>query len=269
MIETSRHDAWNAGDSYDIYMGRWSRQIAIRFLDWLNLPKQLGWLEVGCGTGALTESILSKCEPSSLLGIEQSQEFVATAQANVVDDRVEFQVGDAQDLGLPDHSRDSVVSALVLNFIPDKEKALKEMLRVCRPGGTVAFYVWDYPGGGLELLRTFWKAAISLNTEAADLAENKRFPYCTQEGLKNLASAAGLVEIESTPLEAPAVFKSFDDFWNPFTLGAGPAPGYCVNLEPEAREQLRCTLLRRLSILDDGSIPMKIRAWGIRATTPL
>ena len=127
MNETSRHDAWNAGDSYDIYMGRWSRQIAVKFLDWLNLPKQLGWLEVGCGTGALTESILSKCEPSSLLGIEQSKEFVATARAKVVDDRVEFQVGDAQDLELPGHSRDSVVSALVLNFIPDKEKALKEM----------------------------------------------------------------------------------------------------------------------------------------------
>ncbi|UCH40149.1 MAG: methyltransferase domain-containing protein [Gammaproteobacteria bacterium] len=268
MSDTSRHDAWNAGDSYDIYMGRWSRQIATKFLDWLDLPKLLRWLEVGCGTGALTESILSQCEPSSLLGIEQSQAFVATARANVVDDRVEFQVGDAQRLGLPDHSVDLVVSALVLNFIPDKEKALREMRRVCRPGGTVAFYVWDYPGGGLELLSTFWQAAISLNPEAADLAEDKRFPYCTREGLKNLASAAGLLEIESTPLEAPAVFKSFDDFWIPFTLGAGPAPGFCVNLEPEAREQLRDTLLRRLPILDDGSIPMKIRAWGIRAATP-
>jgi SAM-dependent methyltransferase len=269
MNETSRHDAWSAGDSYDVYMGRWSRQIATGFLDWLDLPKQLEWLEVGCGTGALSKSILSKCEPSSLLGIEQSEGFVATARANVVDGRVEFQVGDAQDLRLPDHSRDSAVSALVLNFIPNKEKALKEMIRVCRPGGTVAFYVWDYPGGGLEFLRAFWQAAISLNPEAADLAENKRFPYCTQEGLKNLAFATGLVEIESTPLEAPAVFKSFDDLWNPFTLGAGPAPGYCVNLEPEAREQLRSTLLKRLPIQDNGSIPMKIRAWGIRATTPL
>ncbi len=143
------------------------------------------------------------------------------------------------------------------------------MIRVSRPGGTVAFYVWDYPGGGVEFVRAFWQAAISINPEAADLAENKRFPYCTREGLEDLASAAGLVEIKSIPLEAPAIFKSFDDFWNPFTLGAGPAPGYCVNLEPEAREQLRYTLLRRLSILDDGSISMKIRAWGIRATTPV
>ena len=268
MIENSRHDAWNAGDSYDAYMGRWSRQISAKFLDWLGLPKQLEWLEVGCGTGALSESILSKCEPVSLLGIEQSEGFVTTARNNVADSRVEFKVGDAQDLALPEQSRDSVVSALVLNFIPDKEKALDEMIRVCRSGGTVAFYVWDYPGGGVEFMRAFWQAAISLNPEAADLAENKRFPYCTQVGLENLAFAAGLVDIKSTPLEAPAVFKSFDDFWHPFTLGAGPAPGYCMNLEPEAREQLRSTLLDRLPIQVDGTIPMKIRAWGIKATKP-
>jgi SAM-dependent methyltransferase len=169
---------------------------------------------------------------------------------------------------LPDQSRDSVVSALVLNFIPDKEQALKEMVRVCRPGGTVAFYIWDYPGGGVEFMGAFWQAAVSIDPEAADLAEDKRFPYCTQDGLKSLASAAGLVEIKSTPIEAPAVFKSFDDFWTPFTLGAGPAPGYCLNLEPEAREHLRSTLQNRLRNQDDGSIPMKIRAWGIKATTP-
>ncbi len=269
MNETSRHDAWNAGDSYDAYMGRWSRQIATKFLDWLDMEKKLDWLEVGCGTGALSESILAKCQPASFLGVEQSEGFVTTARGDIADDRAEFQVGDAQDLALPDQSRDSVVSALVLNFIPDKEKALKEMIRVSRPGGTVAFYVWDYPGGGVEFMRAFWQAAISINSEAADLAENKRFPYCTRGGLEDLASAAGLVEIKSALLEAPAVFKSFDDYWNPFTLGAGPAPGYCMNLEPDAREQLRGTLLKRLPIQDDGSIPMKIRAWGIRATTPL
>ena len=268
MNESSRHVAWSAGDSYDAYMGRWSRQIATKFLDWLDKEKALDWLEVGCGTGALSESILSKCEPSSFLGIEQSEGFVATARENIADDRAEFQVGDAQDLALPEQSRDSIVSALVLNFIPDKEKALKEMIRVSRPGGTVAFYVWDYPGGGVEFMRAFWQAAISINPEAADLAENKRFPYCTQEGLEGLASAAGLVEIESTPLEAPAIFKSFDDFWHPFTLGAGPAPGYCMNLEPEVREQLRSTLMDRLPIQNDGTIPMKIRAWGIKATKP-
>ena len=269
MNESSRHDAWNAGDSYDAYMGRWSRQIATIFLDWLDLPKQLDWLEVGCGTGALSESILSKCEPGSLLGIEQSEGFVATAQEHIVDSRTEFRVGDGQDLALPDQSRDAVVSALVLNFIPDKEKALKEMIRVCRPGATVAFYVWDYPGGGVEFMRAFWQAAISINPEAAALAENIRFPYCTREGLESLASAAGLDEIKSTPLEAPANFKSFDDFWNPFTLGAGPAPGYCMNLEPESREQLRNTLLNMLHIQNDGSIRMKIRAWGIKAMRSL
>lgn len=269
MVDSSRHDAWNAGDNYDAYMGRWSREIATRFLGWLDMAEKLDWLEVGCGTGALSESIVSRCEPRSLVGVEQSEGFVATAKGNVVDDRAEFQVGDAQDLDLPNHCKDVVVSALVLNFIPNKEKALKEMIRVCRPGGTVAFYVWDYPGGGVEFMRAFWQAAISLDPKAAELGEDKRFPYCTREGLENLASTVGLVDIKSTPLEAPAIFKSFNDFWNPFTLGAGPAPGYCVNLEPQAREQLRSTLSDQLSIQEDGSIPMKIRAWGIKAMTHL
>ena len=98
--------------------------------------------------------------------------------------------------------------------------------------------------------------------------ENKRLPFCTREGLEDLACAAGLAEIEPTPIKTPAVFKSFEDYWNPFTLGAGPAPGYRMNLEPDAREQLRGTLLKRLPIQDDSSIPMETRAWGIKGTTP-
>ena len=98
MNETSRHDAWNAGDSYDAYMGRWSRKIAAKFLYWLDREEKLPWLEVGCGTGALSESILSNSEPGSFLGVEQSEGFVATARGNISDDLAEFQVGDAQDL---------------------------------------------------------------------------------------------------------------------------------------------------------------------------
>ncbi len=265
MAETTRHDAWQAGDSYDAYMGRWSRQIAPRFLEWLAVPAGLDWLEIGCGTGALSATILARCSPRSLLCIDPSEGFVARARTNVPDGRVQFQVGDAQALTAASDSRDAVVSALVLNFVPDKLKALAEMQRVARTGATIGFYVWDYPGGGLQFLRAFWLAAAALDPAAADLTEDRRFPDCTADGLSELARQAGLASAECTALEVPTVFKDFDDYWVPFTLGAGPAPGYCSSLDPAARQRLQEKLRRDLPRQDDGSIAFTARAWAVKA----
>jgi hypothetical protein len=142
------------------------------------------------------------------------------------------------------------------------------MARVARAGATVAFYVWDYPGGGVEFMRAFWNAAVSLDPEAKDLTEDRRFPFCTREGLVQLASEAGFLSVESTAIEAPTVFRDFDDYWTPFTLGAGPAPGYCVTLDPAARERLRERLRATLPSAEDASIPLKVRAWAVRAIVP-
>ena len=262
-MDANRHDAWQAGDSYDAYMGRWSRQIAPLFLDWLDPAPGLDWLEVGCGTGALSAAILARCDPASLLAVDPSEGFVARARVNVPDPRATFRVGDAQALEAADASRDVVASALVLNFVPDRKKALAEMKRVAR--GTVAFYVWDYPGGGVEFMRAFWTAATALDPEARDLTEDRRFPFCTPEGLTALAKGAGLGPVACEAIEAPTVFRDFDDLWRPFTLGAGPAPGYCVKLAPEARERLRLRLRDSLPVRADGTIPLKVRAWAVRA----
>jgi len=266
MTEGSRHDAWQAGDSYDLYMGRWSRQIAPRFLDWLDAPDGLDWLEVGCGTGALSAAILARCKPKSLISMDPSEGFLTKARANVPDRRAEFQVGDAQALPLDTASRDVIVSALVLNFVPDKDRALAEMKRVARVGATVGFYVWDYPGGGVEFMRAFWKAATALDPDASDLTEDRRFPFCTPDGLAGLAKRAGLLSVECAPIEAPTVFRDFEDYWHPFTLGTGPAPGYCVSLDAERRQRLKEKLHDSLPRRDDGSIPLKTRAWAIKAT---
>lgn len=265
MAETSRHDAWQAGDSYDRYMGRWSRQIAPRFLEWLDAGPDRDWLDVGCGTGALSAAVMSACSPKSLVAIDPSEGFIATARKNVPDGRAEFRVGDAQALPLETASRDVIVSALALNFVPDRPKALAEMKRVARPGGTVAFYVWDYPGGGLQFLRIFWGVAASLDPAARDLTEDRRFPFCTREALAQLATEAGFASVESAPVEVASVFADFDDYWQPFTLGAGPAPGYVASLEPAARERLMETLKQRLPRSADGSIPLTTRAWAIKA----
>ncbi len=268
MTESSRHDTWQAGDNYDAYMGRWSRKIAPRFIEWLAAPRGLQWLEVGCGTGALSEVILAQRQPENLISIDPSSGFIETARKNVADNRVEFRVGDAQALDLQNESRDVIVSALVLNFVPDRGKALAEMKRVARPGGRIGFYVWDYPGGGVEFMRAFWKAAAALDPEAADLTEAVRFPYCTREGLSRLVENAGLTQVGCTAIEVPTFFRDFDDYWRPFTLGTGPAPGYCANLADEARQRLKETLQTSLPRREDGSIPLQTRAWAVKSIAP-
>jgi ubiquinone/menaquinone biosynthesis C-methylase UbiE len=265
MAEATRHDAWQAGDCYEAYMGRWSRQIAPRFLDWLGAPEGLDWLDVGCGTGALSAAIVAHSNPRSLASIDPSEGFLATARANVPDRRAEFQVADAQALPFGAASRDMVVSGLVLNFVPDKQKALTEMKRVARPGGTMALYVWDYPARGVEFMAAFWRAATALDPAAADLAEDKRFPFCTPDGLAELMRGAGLTRADCVPIEVPTVFLDFEDFWQPFTLGAGPAPGYCANLAPKGRQLLKEKLNDELPRQADGSIALKAKAWAIKA----
>lgn len=265
MSDTARHDAWKAGDSYDRYMGRWSRRLAPVFLDWLDVGDGLDWLEVGCGTGALSAAILARSNPKTLVCIDPSEGFVTTARSNVPDPRAEFRIGDAQALGLDTDSRDIVVSALVLNFVPDRMKALAEMKRVARPGGRVGFYVWDYPGGGIEFMRAFWNAATQLDSTARDLTEDKRFPFCTSDQLVELVQNSGLTGVERQLIEAPTVFADFEDYWQPFTLGAGPAPGYCAQLDPAARERLKEKLQRDLPRREDGSIHLKARAWALKA----
>jgi ubiquinone/menaquinone biosynthesis C-methylase UbiE len=268
MTNADHHDAWHAGGGYDAYMGRWSRRLAPRFLEWLDAPPGLDWLDVGCGTGALSSVILAQCAPRDLIGIEPAEGFLARARENVADPRARFEIGDAQALPLPEASRDVVASALVLNFVPDRAKALAEMRRVARPGGRIGFYVWDYPGGGIELMRAFWDAATTLDPAASDFAEGKRFPFCTQRELGAMAEAAGLAAIETIAIEIPTVFRDFEDYWHPFTLGVGPAPGYCASLPDDARGRLRDRLQESLSPAPDGTIALKARAWAVKSLAP-
>lgn len=265
MAQASRHDAWSAGDSYELFMGRWSRKVAPLFLRWLSPPPGKEWLEIGCGTGALSAAILDKADPTCLVAVEPSAGFVEKARQNVSDSRVQFLVGNAERLEFPDASRDVVVSALVLNFVPDRARALQEMKRVLRPRGTMGFYVWDYPGGGQEFIHAFWTAATALNPAAREFNEGLRFPFCTPEALRSSVQEAGYASIEVDALETPTVFRDFDDYWRPFTLGAGPAPGYVANLGDTDRERLRAKLKADLPRSADGSIAMKARAWAVKA----
>ena len=258
-------DSWSSGQSYESYVGRWSRLVAGEFLSWLTVPAGGRWLDVGCGTGALTETVLRDCQPSVIVGVEPSAAFRDHATQLVRDRRGTFVAGSAEALPLDDDSVDAVVSGLVLNFLPDRVAALREMRRVARPGRTVAAYVWDYPGQ-MQLLSYFWDTAVALAPAAGPLHEGVRFGFCRPEPLHTLFDDAGLRDIAVAGVVVPVHFGSFDDYWAPFLRGTGPAPGYAMSLSEAARVALRETLRARLPRDDDGSIRLSARAWAVRGS---
>jgi len=258
-------DAWRAGQSYETYMGNRSRWVAMKFTRWLEPPRDSDWIEVGCGTGALTGTVLHDCAPRSILAIDTSQELLAYARGVIPDARVRFEPADAMHLPAESGTLDVAASALVLNFLADRDAALIEMQRVLKPGGLVGFYVWDYPGGGMQVIDRFWKAAAELDEKARELDEARRFPFCTRDGIAALCADAGLVSTDVEAISIDMAFASFEEFWHPFTLGAGPAPGYCSSLDDDRRAALRASLARRLG---HGPIFLTARAWAARGNKP-
>lgn len=257
-------DNWESGSPYEQYVGRWSRRVAPPFLSWLDIPAGRKWLDVGCGTGALCAAIVDRCSPSSVTGLEPSEGFLKTARDNLAG-RAVLQQGSATAIPLGDAAVDVVVSGLVLNFIPDLRTALAEMARVTAKRGTIAAYVWDY-AGKMELMRFFWDAAVELDPKAAKLDEGARFPMCRPDALEKLLSGAGLKGVEIRPIDIATPFSSFDDYWQPFLGGQGPAPAYAMSLDESARARLRDRIRARIPVAANGSIALTARAWAARGT---
>ncbi len=256
-------DVWERGDPYERYVGRWSRQVAPLFLNWLGVPPDRRWLDVGCGTGALCAAILDACSPLSVTGVEPSEGFLESARRQLKD-RVRFYQGNASAIPLEDSSVDVVVSGLVLNFVPDQAAALAEMTRVTGKGGIIGAYVWDY-AEKMELMRYFWDAAVQLDPNLAALDEGLRFALCKPQPLTELFAAAELEHIEVRAIDIPTPFSGFEDYWQPFLGGQGSAPAYVMLLEEPARIRLRESLRERIPVQSDGSISMIARAWAIQA----
>ncbi len=260
-------ELWVAGTLYEPYAGRWSRLVAKELLRWLSLPVQKDWLDVGCGTGALTQVVLEDGSPNMVMGIDPSVGFVEYAKAHVISPRVSFTTGDAQALPIDSANFDAVVSGLVLNFVPEPQLAVTEMLRVARPHGAVAAYVWDY-AGKMQLMRYFWDAAAALDPAARELDEGHRFPICLPSPLAELFREAGLQDVEVRDIEIATNFRDFEDYWSPFLGGQGPAPSYTMSLNEERREALRDRIRSTLPVAEDGSIPLVARAWAVRGSAP-
>ncbi len=260
-------DAWATGDAYEAYMGRWSRRVADAFVTWLSPPPNAHWLELGCGTGALTSRICQQCDPSSIVGCDPSPSFVEHARGNLVRQGASFEVASSDELPAREGGFDLVVSGLVLNFLAQPVAAVAAMNERARSGGVIAAYVWDY-AGGLEFVHHFWQEAVALDPTATPLDESARFGAWTQTHLVACFETAGLVAVETTVLDVATRFVSFDDYWLPFLGGTGPAPTYVGSLPPHSREQLARRLRARLPVAGDGTISLRARALAVRGVRP-
>jgi len=266
-MAAERKDTWAVGEGYEAYVGRWSRRVAVEFLRWLQQPPGREWADVGCGTGALTATVLERMAPRRVSGIDPSAGFIEHARATIADPRAEFNVGDARSLPIADAQMDVALAALVINFVPDPLLAVREMKRVVRFGGTVAAYVWDY-AGKMELMRHFWDAAAALDPAARELDEGRRFPLCQPGKLSEVFTQAGLVNVEVRALDIPTRFRDFDDYWSPFLGGQGPAPSYAMALPENQRAALRERIAASLPVAADGTIDLIARAWAVRGRVP-
>ncbi|MCB0212432.1 MAG: methyltransferase domain-containing protein [Anaerolineae bacterium] len=255
-------DPWESGNPYEFYMGRWSRPVAYKFLEWLDIAQHQRWLDVGCGTGVLSSAILSTT-PQEVVAVDASAAFIAFAQQTHQDARLQFQIGDARTLSTETGYFDVVVSGLAMNFIPTPQVALTAMARTTRPGGIVALYVWDY-ADKMEMLRYFWDAAVALDPPAKALDEGPRFPLCQPAALEALFQQVGLKDVALRAIDVSTIFKDFDDYWSPFLGGQGPAPGYVKALSNEQRQRLASRLQALLPVRSDGSIELIARAWAVR-----
>jgi len=248
--------------AYDRYMGRYSDQLAITFLSFIGGDPGHRALDVGCGPGALTQALATGLGASHVAAADPSQPFVTACSERVPG--ADVRRAAAGDLPWIDATFDLVVSQLVLNFLPDPEAGLAEMLRVVRPGGTIAACTWDY-ADGMTMLRTFWDAARDVDPESPD--EGRTMRFTAERQLAALWEHAGLTDIRTRSLEVSSEYDDFDDYWQPFMLGVGPGGAYVATLDANQLEQLRAGCFQRLGA-PDGPFTLSARAVAVSGRRP-
>jgi SAM-dependent methyltransferase len=256
-------DMFAESAAYERFMGRWSRLLAPPFVTFVGIGPTDAVLDVGSGTGVLALTIAQSSPSARIVGIDPAAPYVKFAQSRVTGDRVRFEVGDAQKMTFADATFDRVLSLLVLNFIPDRDKALDEMIRVAKPGGIVGAVVWDY-GGEMEMLRAFWDEAVARDP-SIEKRDERHMPLCRSGELGALWRGHGLRQVVEQPLTFTMTFTSFDDYWTPFLGGQGPAGAYVAKLPEGDRAALAQRLRKRLlGGRADGAIALQARAWAVR-----
>jgi ubiquinone/menaquinone biosynthesis C-methylase UbiE len=254
MVEVRQVFDDSAG--YERFMGCWSRAVGELFLDWIAVPPQLEWLDVGCGTGIFTELVATGWQPSRVTGVDPAQAQIDLAAAKVRDARVAFRTADAQALPFADASFDAVTAALVVNFVPDRTKALSEMRRVVRPSGVVAGYVWDFaanasPSGPLR---------AGMRRAGIEAPEVPGTQDSTEARLRSLLAEAGFRDIAMRSMTVKSSYSDFEDFWEAQTPGYNPISKVIAGLESSTREQLRQAVRAEVGAVDKHPVEYAARA---------
>jgi SAM-dependent methyltransferase len=259
---TGTKENWDNIQGYEMYVGRWSRALSLDFVHWLNACAALKWMEIGCGTGALTQAIAETYDPSSLLALDKSEAYLTKARENGKLSKVSFLRVDL-DSFLPEGEFDNITSGLVLNFLPHTEKTLRSLMSNLRNGGQLSAFVWDY-GGHYQPMRHFWDAAKEVSAVAKDFDTGIKFEICRKEKLISLFESLGLTHVEFTNLERIAMFQNFDDYWLPIASAQGSVTEFISILTEKEKDNLKETIRRRLPIALNGEIKLIINALAVK-----
>jgi len=243
----------SAAESYDRFMGRYTRVLAPAFADAAGIAGEMRVVDVGCGPGGLTEELARRVGAERVAAIDPAAQFAAACRER--NPGADVREGVAEELPWADASFDAALSSLVVAFMQDAGRGVREMARVTRPGGTVAACMWDIGGGGMTMLSTVWSAAREVDPVVAG---ERRRPGVTEGDLGELFRGAALEDVEEGELEVRAEYAGFDDFWEPFTFAVGPAGQYLASLDDDRRDRLRDVLQAELP---DGSFALSARAW--------
>lgn len=262
QTEKAQKAMFSQSEAYEQFMGRWSRELAVPFVAFAGVADRDEVLDVGSGTGALAAAVLSAASSGRVIGIDPSHTYVEYARSRTTSDRATFEEGDGQQLRFGNAAFDKTLSLLVINFIPDPSKAMREMIRVTRPGGVIAAAVWDY-GEGMEMLRVFWDEVVALDP-ASEARDERHMPLCRRGELTALWRQHGLSDVTEAPLVIPLSFKSFDDYWEPFLKGQGPAGAYVSSLSEAQRLALRDGVRKRLNVNATAPFTLNARAWAVK-----
>jgi len=256
--------AFDDAAAYERVMGRWSGAIGARFLDWLAPASGQRWLDVGCGTGAFTELVLTHCSPGSIVGVEPAAAQIDHARRRIP--AGEFRTADATALPFADGEFDIVASALVINFIPDRAKALAEMRRVLRPGGMVTAYLWHRSATANDA--PFAPIERGLEIIGANVLRPPMRPESAAEGARTALETTGFSDIAITILEATRTFPSFADYWETHCLPIAPPGQSIAALSDDGRARLRATMQAMLPAAADGTVSYSSRALAFKARKP-
>ena len=260
------HEAqyFSDGAAYERNMGRWTHAAGKIFLDWVAPPAGAGWLDIGCGTGVFTELVVDTCSPATVVAVDPSEPQIALARKKPIAQRADFRVADAQTLPFPDGAFDVVVSALVINFIPDRPQALTEMHRVCHPGGVIAGYVWDFaaqrsPGSPIR---------FGLNQVGAKPPPTPGTEDSQLEALTSLFAGSKLTDIATNTMDVMMSFPDFNDFWQSQAPSYSRTGKMIAALSQTDREKVMASVRAQLVAGADGSITYSARANAIKARVP-